>query len=176
VTRVAQASWDGISQWRLPGLAVDAGRSARAQWLGNDFLLVSGSNLEDSEEQLASDPTGLELIDTRSWTAHVLAPDADSFTVANGVLLVTGARWRGNVNPTGMGLEAYGPDAARLFALFPGRDVWVDHAANGHAYVAGYGWKRERVVDLRSGRIIGTTTAQTEAPLLLLGRGSVDDW
>jgi hypothetical protein len=220
---------DGISHWRLPGLAVDAGRATayvadpdgviaaidlktlavsehepatqrsllarldswlqptasakgdsgpvrQAQWLGNGFLLISGSNLEDSEHELASDPAGLELIDTRSWTAHVLAPDADSFTVANGVLLATGARWRGNVNPTGMGLEAYGRDATRLFALFPGRDVWVDHVANGHAYVAGYGWKRERVVDLRSGRVVGTTTAETEPPLLLLGRGSIDDW
>jgi hypothetical protein len=219
---------DGISQWRLPGLAVDAARATvyvadpdgviaaidlktlavsehepatqpslltrldswleptaaakgdagpvrQAHWLGNGFLLVSGTNLEDSEQQLASDPAGLELIDTRSWTAHVLAPDADSFTVANGVLLVTGARWRGNVNPTGMGIQAYGRDATRLFALFPGRDVWVDHVANGHAYVAGHGWKRERVVDLRSGRVIGTT-AETEPPLLLLGRGSIDDW
>ena len=181
---------DGISQWRLPGLAVDgagatayvadpgglvaaidlkslavsehepqaqrsrlarldswmeptaaakgdSGRVRRAQWLGNGFLLVSGSNLEDSEQQLASDPAGLELIDTRSWTAHVLTPAADSFTVANGMLLVTGARWRGNVNATGMGLEAYGPDATRLFALFPGRDVWLDLVTYGLAYVAG---------------------------------------
>ncbi len=217
----------GISQWRLPGLAVDpagarayvadpdghvaeidlrtlavssheltaqhsllarldgwleptasakgdSGPVRQAQWIGNGFVLVSGSNLDDSENQLASDPAGLELIDTRSWTAHVLAPDADSFTVANGVLLVTGARWRGNVNPTGMGLEAYGPDTTRLFALFPGRDAWVDHVARGRAYIAVYGSKRERVVDLRSGRVIGTTTA--EAPGLLLGRGSAFDW
>jgi hypothetical protein len=135
---------------------------------------VSGSNLDDSEEQLASDPAGLELIDTRNWTAEILAPDADSFTVANRVLLVTGARWRGNVNPTGMGLEAYGPDGTRLFALFRGHDVWVDHVAHGRAYIAVYGSKRERVVDLRSGRVVGTTTA--EAPGLLLGRSSMFDW
>ena len=217
----------GISQWRLPGLAVDpagarayvadpdghvaeidlrtlavscheltaqhsllarldgwleptasakgdSGPVRQAQWIGNGFVLVSGSNLDDSEYQLASDPAGLELIDTRSWTAHVLAPDADSFTVANGVLLVTGARWRGNVNPTGMGLEAYGPDTTRLFALFPGLDVWVDHVARGRAYIAVDGSKREREVGLRSGRVIGTTTA--EAPGLLLGRGSAFDW
>jgi hypothetical protein len=166
-----------LDSWLQPTAAAkgDSGPVRQAQWLGNGFLLVSGSNHEDSEQQLASDPAGLELIDTRSWTAQTLAPDADSFTVANGVLLVTGARWRGNVNPTGMGLEAYGRDATRLFALFPGRDVWVDHVANGRAYVAGYGWKRERVVELRSGRVIGTTTAETEPPLLLLGRGSIDD-
>jgi hypothetical protein len=152
----------------------DSGPVRQAQWIGNGFVLVSGSNLDDSENQLASDPAGLELIDTRSWTAHVLAADADSFTVANGVLLVTGSRWRGNMNPTGMGLEAYGPDATGLFALFPGLDVWVDHVARGRAYIAVYGSKRERVVDLGSGRVIGTTTA--EAPGLLLGRGSMFDW
>ena len=103
----------GISQWRLPGLAVDpAGAEAyvadpdgqvaeidlrtlavssheptaqhsflarldgwleptasakgdsgpvrQAQWIGNGVLLVSGGNLDDSEEQLASDPAGLD--------------------------------------------------------------------------------------------------------------------
>jgi hypothetical protein len=152
----------------------DSGPVRQAQWIGNGFLLVSGSNLNDSEEQLASDPAGLELIDTRNWTADVLAPDGDSFTVASRVLLVTGSHWRGNVNPTGMGLAAYGPDGRRLFALFPGLDVWVDHLANGRAFIAVYGSKRERVVDLRSGRIIGTSTA--EAPGLLLGQGSMFDW
>jgi hypothetical protein len=165
-----------LDGWLQPTASAkgDSGPVRQAQWIGNGFVLVSGSNLDDSENQLASDPAGLELIDTRSWTAHVLAPDADSSTVANGVLLVTGSRWRGNVNPTGMGLEAYGPDATRLFALFPGLDVWVDHVARGRAYIAVYGSKRERVVDLRSGRVIGTTTA--EAPGLLLGRGSAFDW
>jgi hypothetical protein len=152
----------------------DSGPVRQAQWIGNGFVLVSGNNLHDSTDQLASDPAGLELIDTRNWTADVLAPDADSFTIANGALLVTGARWHGNVNPTGMGLEAYGPDGTRLFALLPGLDVWVDHVASGRAYIAVYGSKRERVVDLRSGRVIGTTTA--EAPGLLLGQGSVFDW
>jgi hypothetical protein len=92
----------GISQWRLP--VSRSNRPARRPTSPtrtaksprrNGVLLVSGSNLDDSEEQLASDPAGLELIDTRNWTAEILAPDADSFTVANRVLLVTGARWRG---------------------------------------------------------------------------------
>jgi len=43
--------------------------------------------------------------------------------------------------------------------------------ANGRAYVAGYGWNKERIVDLSTGRIIGTRTT-TPAPTLLLGTGS----
>ena len=110
----------------VPGRRLDhftnrpPGPIRRAQSIGNDFVLVSGSNLHDSEDQVASDPAGLELIDTRDWVRYVLAPDADTFTVANGVLLVTGARWRGNVNPTGMGLEAYGAGGGRRFGLFAG--------------------------------------------------------
>jgi hypothetical protein len=161
-----------LDAWLEPAASAkgDSGPVRRAQWIGNGFVLVTGSNLRDTEEQLASDPAGLELIDTRNWTVRVLAPGADSFTVANGVLLVTGARWHGNTNPTGMGLEAFGPNGKRRFGLFRGHDVWVDHVAKGRAYVAGYGWKRERVVDLRSGRVTGTR--KTETPMLLLGQGS----
>jgi hypothetical protein len=211
----------GISEWHLPGLAVDAAGSKayivdpdgsvaeidlrtlavsahhpttqrsflgrrlkptaaakgdsgpirQAQWIGNGYVLVAGSDLNDSEGQLSSDPAGLELIDTRNWTGYVLAPQADSFTVANERLLATGSRWRGNVNPTGMGLTAYGSDGNVRFGLFAGHDVWIDHIANGRAYVAGYGWKRERIVDLSTGRIIGTRTT-VEAPTLLLGQGN----
>ena len=149
----------------------DSGPIRQAQWIGNGFVLVASNNLQDSEGQLASDPAGLELIDTRSWTAYALAPQADSFTVANGLLLATGARWRGNVNPTGMGLEAYGSDGKRRFGLFAAQDVWIDHIANGRAYVAGYGWKEERVIKLSTGRIIGARTT-VAAPTLLLGQGN----
>ena len=162
-----------LDGWLEPTAAAkgDSGPIRQAQWIGNGFVLVAGSNLHDGEGQLASDPAGLDLIDTRNWTVYGLAPQADSFTVANGLLLVTGARWRGNVNPTGMGLAAYGPDGKRRFGLFAGHDVWIDHIANGRAYVAGYGWKKERIIDLSTGRTIGTRTTAA-APTLLLGQGN----
>jgi hypothetical protein len=131
--------------------------------------LVAGRNHHDREDQLAADPAGVELIDTRSWTDYVLAPQADSFTVANRLLLVTGARWSGSDNPTGMGLAAYGADGRRRFGLFAGRAVWLDQVANGRAYLWGYGWNKERVIDLRTGRIVGTAA---EPPILLLGQGN----
>ena len=162
-----------LDGWLEPAAAAkgDSGPVRQAQWIGNGFILVAGSNLHDTERQLASDPAGLELIDTHSWTVDVLAPQADFFTVANRLVLVTGARWRGTVSPTGMGLEAYGPDKARRFRLFAGEDVWIDHIANGRAYIAGYGWKNERIIDLSTGRIIGTRGTAV-APMLLLGLGN----
>jgi hypothetical protein len=70
-----------------------------------------------------------------------------------------------------MGLAGYGPDGKRRFGLFAGHDVWIDHIANGRAYVAGYGWNNERIIDLSTGRIIGTRTT-APAPTLLLGLGN----
>jgi hypothetical protein len=160
--------------WLVPTAAAkgDTGPIREAEWIGNGYMLVAGINFLDTERQAGSDPAGLELIDTRNWTVDVLAREADSFTVANGLLLVTGARWRGNVNPTGMGLEAYGSDGRRRFGLFGGRDVWIDQIANGRAYVGGYGWKEERAVNLRTGRSIGTRRTVIDVPTLLLGQGS----
>jgi hypothetical protein len=162
-----------LDGWLEPTAAAkgDSGPIRQAQWLGNGYMLVAGSDLHDSKGQVGSDPAGLELIDTRNWSGYVLAPQADSFTVANGVLLATGAHWSGNVNPTGMGLAAYGSDGNVRFHLFAGRDVSIDHIANGHAYVGGYGWRRERIVDLSIGRIVGTRP-MAEAPTLLVGQGN----
>ena len=116
-----------LDNWLQPSANAkgDSGPIRHAQWLGDGLLLVAGSNMHDTRT-LASDPSGLELVDTRSWTAQTIDPRADSFAVADGLLLATGTRWRGNTNPTGMGLAAYGRDAKRRFALLPGRDVWLD--------------------------------------------------
>lgn len=162
-----------LEGWLEPTAAAkgDSGPIRQAQWIGNGFVLVSGSNLQDSDGQLANDPAGLEVIDTRNWTVYVPAPQADSFTIANGLLLVTGARWRGTVNPTGMGLAAYGPDGTRRFGLFAGQATWIDRIANGRAYVAGSGWKAGRIIDLSTGRVLGTRTL-AEGPTLLVGLGN----
>jgi hypothetical protein len=161
-----------LDGWLEPTAAAkgDSGPIRQAQWLGNGFVLVSGSDHHDSVDGLASDPAGVELIDTRTWTAYVLAPQADSFTVTNGLLLVTGARWR-NRTPTGMGIAAYGPEGRRRFARFAGHDVWINHIANGRAYVWGYGWGKERVVDLRTGRIVERRPT-SDGPTLLVGLGN----
>jgi hypothetical protein len=162
-----------LAGWLQPTASAkgDSGPVRDAEWIGQGFVLVSGSNLSDSEGQPASDPAGLELIDTHNWTASVLAPQADSFIVVDELVLATGACWRSSSNPTGMGLEAYGSDRQRRFGPFNGQDVWVDHVTNGRAYVGGYGWKDERVVDLSTGRMVGTRTAPP-APTLLLGLGN----
>ena len=41
---------------------------------------------------------------------------------------MTGARWRGNTNPAGMGFAAYGPDGKLRFRLFAGQADRADPA------------------------------------------------
>ena len=161
-----------LDSWLQPSAAAkgDAGPIRHAQWLGDGLLLVAGSNMHDTRT-LASDPSGLELVDTRSWTAQTVDPHADSFAVAGGLLLATGTRWHGITDPTGMGLVAYGPDGRRRFALLPGRDVWLDatSATASRASIGIYGQKRWALVSLPAGRITGRYDV---LPTLLLGPGS----
>jgi hypothetical protein len=161
-----------LDNWLQPNAVAkgDSGPIRHAQWLGDGLLLVAGSNTHDTRT-LASDPSGLELVDTRSWTAQTIDPRADSFAVANGLLLATGTQWHGNTNPTGMGLAAYGRDGKSRFALLPGRDVWLDatHATGSRAYVGIDGQTQWALVNLRARRITGSYDA---LPSLLLGPGS----
>jgi hypothetical protein len=155
-----------LDNWLAPSADAkgDSGPIRHAQWLGSGLLLVAGSNVRDTERSPASYPSGLQLVDTRNWTVQTLDPKADSFAIADGLLLATGTRWHSTANPTGIGLTAYGRDGKRRFALFPGRDVWLaaTDAIGTRAYIGVDGWKRWALVDLRTGRI---TVPPTHSPL-----------
>jgi hypothetical protein len=167
-----------LAGWLQPTASAkgDSGPVRQAQWLGDGYLLVTGVDQRDNGRSISSDPAGIELVDTRDWTERMLAPGADAYQVADGLLLATGTGWRYGRKPHGIGLVAYGRDGARRFRLFAGRAVDIDRVSGGRAYVGGWGWKRVRVVDLRSGRVIGTTKDDSEGPLLLLGAGDLDDY
>lgn len=161
----------------------DNGPWRRAQWLGDGLLAVSGTDWRASgrlrgnliSETLTDRPAGLEILDTRTWHVHTLDANADSFTVANGLLLATGSRW--NVTPTenvtsGEGLIAYDPHGNVRFHAFTGRSVYVDDVSAGRAYVtvtAPSGYQHQRVVDLRTGRLLATPVF--DWPQLLIGDG-----
>ncbi len=146
----------------------DNGPWRRAQWLVNGLLAVSGTDWRASgqlhgtvvTETLTERPAGLEIDDTRTWRVHMLDPNADSFALANGLLLATGTRWdvTANENRTsGEGLVAYNARGSVRFRLFAGRAVYVNDAVAGRAYVtvtAPSGYEHQRVVDLRTGRMI----------------------
>lgn len=140
-----------------------------ALWLGDGLLLVAGHDAHGTEP--GSAPAGLQLVNVREWTSTMLDPEVDSFTVTDGFLLATGVRWKGN-DPIGTGLRVFGPNATERSRLFVGRAVGIERVSAGRAYVWGRGWKRDRVVDLRSGRVIGIRAFESLA-VPLLGVGSV---
>lgn len=141
-----------------------------ALWLGDGLLLVAGRNAYDTP-RLGSEPAGLRLVNVRQWTSTVLDPEVDSFTVSDGFLVATGVHWNGN-DPIGTGLKVFGTDTKERLRLFVGRAVGIDRVFAGRAYVGGNGWNRDRVVDLRGGRIIGVRAFESLA-VPLLGVGSV---
>jgi hypothetical protein len=110
-------------------------------------------------------------VNVRDWTSTVLDPEVDSFTVTDRFLLATGVYWQGN-EPMGTGLKVFGANAKERLRLFVGRAVGVDRIFAGRAYLGGYGWKRDRVLDLRSGRVIGIRAFESLV-VPLLGVGSV---
>jgi hypothetical protein len=102
----------------------------------------------------------------RDWTFRTIDPGATAVIVAGRLLLATGQGFglaRGAEKTTG--LVPYSLDGERRFALFEGRDVWVEQVVGRRAYVNA-GPAPLRVVDLARGRVIGTRPGSP--PMLLL--------
>ena len=105
----------------------------------------------------------------------MLDANADSFTVGDGLLLVTGTRW--NVTPEenvtrGEGLVVYDARGKLRFRVFTGRAVYVNDVVAARAYVTVVGtngYEHQHVVDLRTGRVLATPVF--DWPSLLLGDG-----
>lgn len=79
----------------------------------------------------------------------------------------------GGNRTTGEGLAVYDPHGDRRSQLFPGRAVSVNRVFAGRAYltvvVDTAGYARQRVVDLRSDRVL--RTSGFDWPELLVGEG-----
>jgi hypothetical protein len=108
--------------------------------------------------------SGLKLIDTATWTARTVDRKADSFTVAGNLLLATVSNGIVGTRSTWTrpALTAYTLAGKRRFQLFKRQSVEVDQVYGHRAYVGWYVQKQQnlepgpvRVVDLRTGRIVG---------------------
>jgi hypothetical protein len=137
------------------------GPSRTARWLGSGLVAVTGADYatwkdSDSRFQTRSTPAGLMVVDTNSWRIRTIDRGASWVVNAGGVLLATGGRWdSSSQDPTFTGLAAYDADGSRRFRLFAGEDVLVWRAFRGRAYV-GKDKEPVRIVDIASGRVVGT--------------------
>lgn len=169
----SRAMLDRVSAWLTPSAEAKGmnGPALTALLLGDGLLAVAGSDESAVQEggklQVSARPLGLRIVDTRDWTVRILDPGADAFAVADDVLLATGSSWSSEPQTqTGMGVAAYGSDRALRFHLLPGRAAWIGFVYRGRAYVSVQDESALRIVDLASGRIVGSRRAESPWPLL----------
>jgi hypothetical protein len=162
-----------IAAWLTPAAAAKGvnGTALTARWLGDGLIAVAGRDeravSENDGLHRSAWPLGLRILDTRDWSVAPLDGGADSFTPTDGFLLATGSSWSSDSQrQTGMGLAVYAPDRTRRFQLLPGRAVWVGFVYRGRAYVSVHHQSALTIVDLASGRIVGTRRAAAPWPLL----------
>jgi hypothetical protein len=174
----SRSSLDRIADWLSPAAEAKGinGPSLTARWVGDGLIGVAGSHETTVHEgerlRITSHPLGLRIVDTRDWSMQMLDAGADAFTVSDGLLLATGASWSSEPrSESGMGVAVYDQDRTRRFQLLAGRQAWIGFVYRGRAYVSVSGQSALQVVDLASGRIVGTRRA--DAPWPLLGESSL---
>ena len=154
-----------VRWWAPPAEAkIISGPSRNALWLGAGQLAVTGYD-GSAKGQHREIPSGLQLIDTRTWTVRQVDRHASSAVLAAGRLLAFGTAFGTGPDGAnqGFGLTLYGPGDRQPMHWFGANQVsWVQ--VNGDlAYVQlmdanlsnveGYA-----VVDLRSGRLLDKGT------------------
>jgi hypothetical protein len=137
------------------------GSIREARWLGGGKIAVSGTNhtlITDAgaEPRVHTEPAGLQVIDVEVWTGKTLDTDATYLQVAGGLLFATGFRPDWIQESRGIGMSVYDADGHRVLELFNGRVVHVAEVYDGRAYVRLDGSQRLTVVELASGRVVGS--------------------
>ena len=118
--------------------AIEAGASYKAAWAGNAHLAVWG-------------PSGLTLIDSRTWTAHHLDPAVTDVAVAPNALLT----WN---RKAATGITVYEPNGTLRHRLLPRQTVRGVRASARYGYVTTSEGRFS--VDLQTGRVTGPLTSK----------------
>jgi hypothetical protein len=182
-----RVSYHGLSQpvsllgrlaaWLVPPAEAKMviGPMRSACWLGDGLLAVWGSDVRvekdaGAEPTLKETPSGLKLVDTRSWTVRPVHPSATAVRWHGGRLLAFGVLWYDQQGP-GTGLTVYGPGNRRPLHLLRDRPVHELHPNGDLAYAVSWGDRDDTTelsaVDLRRGRVLWTRRGAP--PYLLLG-------
>lgn len=164
-----RVTYHGGSRWLAKAVS---GPQRQVIWLGNGKLAVVGSEWGVRTDQQGNvrqtiTPSGLLLVDTRTWTTRLLHADATTATLIGGSLLAYDSSSNSAPNAgRGSGLTIYGLDGTRRAHLFGRRPINSVEAHGGLAYV----WLPDRtghvvVVDPKSRRILASVTRPSIALL-----------
>jgi len=154
--------WQRLGRWWAPPAEakIISGPSRTALWLGDGQLVVTGYD-GSAKGHHREIPSGLELIDTRTWTVRQVDRRSSSAVLAAGRLLAFGTAFGTGPDGAnqGYGLTLYGPGDRQPVHRFGAKQVgWIQ--VNGElAYIqlmdANLGNDEGfAVVDLRSGRLL----------------------
>jgi hypothetical protein len=158
--------WQRLARWWAPPAEAKilSGPSRSALWLGDGQLAVTGFDGSAKGHHMEI-PSGLELIDTASWTVRQVDRHSSSAVLGAGRLLAFGTAFGTGPDGAnkGYGRTLYGPGDHRPVHRFGAKQVSWIQADGDLAYVQlmdanlsnmeGYA-----VVDLRSGRVLGKGT------------------
>jgi hypothetical protein len=149
-----------LANWLLPPAQAKGatdGPARSALWLGEGLLAVAGHDAEASTTRQGARevlrPSGLQLIDTGTWTVRMVDPHTSGVMLAGGRLFATGYRYDSDDGePKGYGLTIYGPGDRRPVHLMGSEEVWGTQVHGDLAYAShGSGYS---VVDLRANRVL----------------------
>jgi hypothetical protein len=149
-----------LSAWFFPAAQAKLveGPQREARWLGGGAIAVSGVDYSigrsrTGDDRVYAEPAGLVLVDTGSWTARLLEPEASGFAAAPGGLVAQGGRWdSGEERGHGPGLVGYDLAGHERWRHDRGEYRWLDSAgAYGIAYT---GEGRAEIVDLVYGLVL----------------------
>jgi len=145
-----------------------------AYWLGDGRLAVFGYDTSTyrSGDRLAmrQRPSGLLVIDTRSWSSSVIDGRASELAVAKDALLSWGWGWdSGTQRELGTGVRIYDRTGAGRFHLFGARVILSVQVVGGRAFVRPSTGNGYSIIDTRTGRQIRTIRGR-ELPLVLGGQ------
>jgi hypothetical protein len=147
--------------WAPPAEAkVISGPARSALWLGDGQLAVTGYD-GSAKGHHVEIPSGLELIDTATWTKRRVDQHSGSAVLAAGTLLAFGTAFGTGQDGAnqGYGLTLYGPGDRQPVHRFGAQQVGWIQVNGGRAYVqlmdANLGnLEGYAVVDLRSGQVL----------------------
>ncbi len=152
-----------------------AGSWRYALWLGDGRLAVFGRDA--SPYQLGSGlagrerPSGLTVIDTRTWQAQLVDPRSSALVVARHALLSWGWGWdSGTQRAIATGVSIYDRTGVRRFHVLPGRAIYDVQVVGPRAFIAHPPNSRYSIVNLSTGRQV--RTIRREMPQVLSGEGA----
>ncbi len=160
-----------LARWLTPPAEAKEinGPSRTALWLGNGLIAVTGMNASLlGAHKFKQEPSGLQLIDTRTWSSYAAAPHAGEAIWAGGRLLASGTSFSPDANQ-GYGLTVFGPGDRQPVHLFGSQQVTWTQVSGDLAYVSltgDNGANTWATLDLRSNRFVHQ--APGDLPQLLI--------